>query len=414
MGLAYGILAISLRLPREFTLHYIQPVGTVFVNGLKLVAMPLVLASLIVGIAKLNDLSKLSRIGGKTVLSYLCTTVLAVSLGLASANLISPGHLLPKGTQEQLMRQYSAEAARQGNQAQEVQTHGPLQPLVNMVPQNILAAAADNSQMLQVVLFALLFGWALLRVPEAKGQVVVQFFDGLNEVIIRLVGLIMWLAPVGVFALFAGMVVDVAGQDPTQAWELLSALGAYSLAVLVGLLLMAVGVYPLFIRLFTRVSIAHFYRSLRPAQLLAFGTSSSSATLPVTMECVEKKLGVSEKVSSFVLPLGATVNMDGTSLYQAVAAVFIAQALGMELSLGQQLLIVLTATLASIGSAGVPGAGIVMLVIVLEAIGVPSAGIALVLAPDRLLDMCRTVVNITGDAAVAVVVASSEGELAKS
>jgi Na+/H+-dicarboxylate symporter len=263
--------------------------------------------------------------------------------------------------------------------------------------------------MLQVVFFAIILGVALLQIPKEKSEGVVRFFDGLNEAVIKIVEYIMIIAPFGVFALIASLLIELAGDRPDKAFDLLYALLWYSLTVLLGLAIMLLVVYPLFIRLFTKISYLHFFRGIRPAQLLAFSTSSSSATLPVTMKQVEEELGVPEEVSSFVLPLGATINMDGTSLYQSVAAVFIAQALGLNLSLGSQIMIIVTATLASIGSAGVPGAGMVMLVIVLESVGIPTAGIALIVAPDRILDMCRTVVNVTGDASVATIVATTSG-----
>lgn len=412
LGLLFGLLSIQMNWPALFTIHYIKPFGTIFVNALKLIAVPLVLASLIVGMANLGDISKLSRIGGKTIAIYLGTTVVAITIGLVLVNIIEPGKKLPQQTREDLMAAYSSSAESSQSVAHKISDSGPLQPFVDIVPDNIVRAMTDNAAMLQVVFFAIIVGIALLQVPKEKGEPVIRFFDGINEVIIKIVHYIMLLAPYGVFALIASLIVEVAGADPAKAFQLLYALLWYVITILIGLGIMIYVVYPLLFKVFTNINYFKFYRSIRPAQLLAFSTSSSSATLPVTMERVEKELGVSEKISSFVLPLGATINMDGTSLYQGVAAVFIAQALGMELSLGSQLMIVLTATLASIGSAGVPGAGMVMLVIVLESIGVPVAGIALIVAPDRILDMCRTVVNVTGDATVAVVVASTEGELA--
>jgi Na+/H+-dicarboxylate symporter len=269
----------------------------------------------------------------------------------------------------------------------------------------------DNGNMLQVIFFALLFGIALILIPLDKGAPVFAFFDGVNLVVLKIVDIIMLAAPYGVFALLAGLVVEFAGDDPAAAVELLLVLGYYCLIVLAGLAILLFGVYPLLATTVGKMKYGQFLKGLFPAQMLAFSTSSSAATLPVTMECCERNLGLSKEVSSFVLPLGATINMDGTSLYQAVAAVFIAQAFGMDLSLTAQLGIVLTATLASIGSAAVPGAGVVMLVIVLQQANIPIEGIALILAPDRLLDMCRTVVNITGDATVTSMVARSEGEI---
>lgn len=411
LGLLYGIASIQFGWGSSFTINYIKPFGTIFVNALKMIAVPLVFASLIVGVANLGDMSKLSRIGGKTIGIYLATTIIAVTLGLLIVNLFEPGKKLPIETRENLMSLYGGEAESKSAVAGELKKQSPLQPLVDVIPENIFAAASDNARMLQVVFFALIVGIALLQIPKGKGEPVIKFFDGLNDVIIKIVEYIMILAPYGVFALIASLLVELAGDNPDKAFELLYALLWYSMTVLIGLATMVLVVYPLLFKLFTKIKYKDFFKGIRPAQLLAFSTSSSSATLPVTMRQVEEELGVSEEVSSFVLPLGATINMDGTSLYQSVAAVFIAQALGLDLTIGQQLMIVLTATLASIGSAGVPGAGMVMLVIVLESIGIPIAGIALIVAPDRILDMCRTVVNVTGDASVSVVVASTEGEL---
>lgn len=309
------------------------------------------------------------------------------------------------------MKSYETAAGARADAAAELKEQGPLQPIVDMVPENLFQALTDNTAMLQVVLFAILAGIALLQIPKSKSEPVVAFFDGLNELIIQIVTYIMLIAPYGVFALMASLIVEIAGDNPESAVELLLALLKYSLIVVGGLFLMMLVVYPLILKAFTRVKFMDFFSAIRPAQLLAFSTSSSNATLPVTMKLTEEELGVSENVCSFVLPLGATVNMNGTSLYQAVAAVFIAQALGLDLTLGDQLMIVLTSTLAAIGSAGVPGAGLIMLIVVLESIGVPAAGIALIMAPDRILDMFRTVVNVTGDVVVTTVVASTEGEL---
>ncbi|HLT08415.1 MAG TPA: dicarboxylate/amino acid:cation symporter [Cyclobacteriaceae bacterium] len=411
LGLIFGLIVIKTDISPDFTINYIKPIGTIFINALKMIAVPLVLASLIVGVSNLGDISKLSRIGGKTIATYMITTVIAVSVGLLVVNIFKPGKSLPVETRENLMALYDDAAGSTASQAEILQQQSPLQPVVDIVPENIFMAASQNSSMLQVVFFAILVGVALLQVPKEKATPVIAFFDGLNDVIIRIVGYIMLIAPYGVFALMASLIVEIAGENPDNAATLLLALLKYSLVVLGGLFFIALVIYPFILKMFTKINYSDFFAAIRPAQLLAFTTSSSSATLPVTMKQVEEELGVSEEVSSFVLPLGATINMDGTSLYQGVAAVFIAQALGMDLNLTQQLTIVLTATLASIGSAGVPGAGLIMLIIVLESIGVPAAGIALIIAPDRILDMFRTVVNVTGDATVCAVVASTEGEL---
>lgn len=407
-GLVFGLTYIFLGGSPTFTADYIKPFGTIFINGLKMIAVPLVFSSLVTGVATLGDISKLSRIGGKTIALYLSTTVIAVSLGLAIVNLLQPGKKLPGDIRDELMALYTENTKTTSDIAEQLKSQSPLQPLVDIVPENIVNAAGNNTAMLQVVFFALLLGVALLSIPRDKSQPVIGFFDGLNDAIIKIVGYIMRIAPLGVFALISSLIIDIAGNDPDRAVEILKTLLWYALTVITGLIVMTAVVYPVLLKIFTSVNYRFFFRSIRPAQLLAFSTSSSSATLPVTLKQAEEALGVSEHVRSFVLPLGATINMDGTCLYQGVASVFIAQALGLELSFVAQLTIVLTATLASIGTAGVPGAGVVMLLIVLESVGIPAAGLALIIAPDRILDMCRTVTNITGDLTVMMVVESSE------
>lgn len=406
-GLLFGILAASQGWS-GFTARWIAPFGTIFLNALKLIAVPLVLASLVTGVASLSDTRKLSRIGGRTIAIYLGTTAVAVTLGLLVVNLLRPGRSVPEAMRLELQATYAAQAAGGEAAAESAQARPPLQVLVDIVPENAVAAFGNNALMLQVVFVALLVGVALVQVSEAQRQPLVAVFDSLNAVVIRIVGMIMLLAPVGVFALMAATITAIAGDDLGQILRLLGALGFYMATVLLGLALHALGVYPLLLRSFSAMPVRRFLREMLPVQLLAFSTSSSGATLPVTMKTAEEKLGVPEEVASFVLPLGATINMDGTALYQAVAAVFIAQTLGMDIGLGGQLTIVLTAVLASIGTAAVPGAGIIMLVIILEAVGIPSAGIALILGVDRILDMVRTAVNVTGDATVSCVVAAAE------
>lgn len=408
IGVLWGLLSSSLRWDDSITLFYVKPMGDIFVRLLKMIAVPLVFSSLLVGVASLHDVRKLSRIGGRTILIYLGTTILAISLGLFMGNVVKPGHQLPRETRDQLMVSYQSNTEKTLKTAQQFKETSPLQPIVEMVPDNLIAAAGSNTGMLQVVFFAIMAGLALIRIPEKKSKPVLSFFDGFNDLTIKLVEYIMFLAPIGVFALMGTLVVEVAGEDPMSALALLRALFWYGCTVVIGLAGMVFLVYPFILKVFTGINPLAFYKAIRPAQLLAFSTSSSNATLPVTMERCEKHLGVSEEVTSFVLPLGATINMDGTSLYQGVAALFIAQALDIPLDLSDQLMIVLTATLASVGSAGVPGAGLVMLVIVLESVGIPTEGIALILAVDRVLDMCRTVVNVTGDAMVCTVIASTE------
>ena len=409
LGLLYGIFAASQGLA-SFTNDWVAPFGKIFLNLLKLIAVPLVLSSLITGVASLSDTKKLSRIGGKTISIYVLTTAVAVTIGLISVNILQPGDTVPEDMKTKLQETYKSAASGRMEAAEEVKDRSILQPLVDMVPSNIFSSASNNRNMLQVVFVAIIVGIALIQIPKNKGKPVLDFFEGINELVIKLVDNIMLIAPIGVFALIADTITSVAGDNLNNILELLSALGYYMLAVIIGLVLQMAITYTFVLKSFSKMNLKTFYQGIAPAQLLAFSTSSSGATLPVTMERCEEELGVSEEVSSFVLPLGATINMDGTALYQAVAAVFIAQTIGMDLALGAQLTIVFTAVLASIGTAAVPGAGIIMLIIILEAVGVPSAGIALILGVDRILDMMRTVTNVTGDATVAVAIHSSEGQ----
>ena len=410
LGLAFGVVAATQGWV-NFVSNWISPFGKIFISLLKLIAVPLVLSSLITGVASLSDLKKLSRIGGRTISIYITTTAVAVTIGLLAVNILQPGATVPDEMKTKLQETYQSSVSGRVEAAEEVKERSVLQPVVDMVPSNFFNSASNNRNMLQVVFVAIIIGIALIQISKSKAKPVLDFFEGINELVIKLVDNIMLIAPFGVFALIADTITSIAGDNVKNVLELLGALGFYMFAVIIGLTLQTLFTYTLVLKLFSKISIKKFYQGLAPAQLLAFSTSSSGATLPVTMERCEEKLGVSEEVSSFVLPLGATINMDGTALYQAVAAVFIAQTLGMDLTLGAQLTIVLTAVLASIGTAAVPGAGVIMLVIILEAISVPSAGIALILGVDRILDMLRTVTNVTGDASVAVAVASSEGEL---
>ena len=410
LGVLFGLFAIVMGWD-EFTSDWIKPFGTIFINLLKLIAVPLVFASLIKGVASLSDISKLSRIGSRTIALYLLSTVLAVTTGLLIVNTLQPGKYFSVEKRIEFKEKYASKTEAKMDAAAQVKDRGPLQFLVDIVPQNLMQASTSNKNMLQIIFFAILFGIAMIMLPDDKTVYVKGFFDGVNDVILQIVDIIMMSAPYGVFGLLASLIVDFSDGDVNNVIELFSALGFYSLAVVTGLLVMILVVYPIVLRLFTNMNYLYFFKGIMPAQMLAFSTSSSAATLPVTMERCEDHLGISKEITSFVLPLGATINMDGTSLYQAVAAVFIAQAFGIDLSLTQQLTIVLTATLASIGAAAVPGAGLVMLVIVLGAVGMDPEGVALIFAVDRILDMLRTVVNVTGDATVAAVIASSEGQL---
>jgi proton glutamate symport protein len=375
LGLAYGVLAAYAGWG-QFTSDWIAPFGAIFFRLLLLVAVPLVLASLVTGIASLSDLNKLSRIGGKTIAIYLATTLIALVIGLTLVNVMQPGRMVPDSVRVTLQESYQSDVATREEMAATASERGPLQPLVDMVPDNIVGAASDNRRMLKIVELVIIF------------------------------------APIGVFGLIADTITRVAGDSPADVPQLLGALGFYCLAVLLGLATQMFVVYPTLLRIFTPITLRQFFPGVVQAQMVAFSTSSSAATLPVTMKTAQKNLGVSEEVASFVLPLGATINMDGTGLYQAVAAVFIAQTLGIPLDLPAQLTIVFMALLASIGTAAVPSAGVVMLVVILEAIGVPAAGVALILGVDRILDMSRTAANVTGDITVATIVAASEGQLA--
>lgn len=403
-GVVFALILTNFSWGPEFVSDWIKPFGNIFINALKLIAVPLILASLIKGISDLKDISKLSKMGTRTILTYIVTTVIAVSIGLGMVNLIQPGNAISEDTRNDLIISYEGDASTRIADAQRQREAGPLQALEDIVPSNIFAAASDNANMLQVIFFAIFFGLGLILIPEASAKPVKDFFDSFNDVILKLIDLIMLAAPYGVFALLAALVVE------SPSTDLFAALAMYAITVLIGLILM-IAFYTLIVWIFTKNTPSFFIKGIAPAQLLGFSTSSSAATLPVTMERVEEHMGVHKEVASFVLPIGATINMDGTSLYQAVAAVFIAQAFGMDLSFGAQLGIIATATLASIGSAAVPGAGMVMLVIVLAQAGIPEAGLALIFAVDRPLDMCRTTVNITGDAAVSMLVAKSVDKL---
>ena len=404
LGVLFALLLSNFEWGSKFVTDWIKPFGTIFINSLKLIAVPLILASLIKGVSDLKDISKLSKMGGRTIVTYILTTLIAVSIGLVIVNVIQPGKSISEKTRTELVDSYKVDAESKIADAEKQKNSGPLQALEDLVPSNIFNAASDNGNMLQVIFFAIFFGIGMILIPEEKSKPVKKFFDAFNEVILKLIDLIMLAAPYGVFALLAALVIESPSAD------LFKALAWYAFCVVLGLALM-IAVYILIVWVFTKRSPSFFLKGIAPAQLLAFSTSSSAATLPVTMERVEEHLGVEEEVTSFVLPIGATIDMDGTSLYQAVAAVFIAQAFGMDLSFGVQLGIIATATLASIGSAAVPGAGMVMLVIVLAQAGIPEAGLALIFAIDRPLDMCRTMVNVTGDAAVSMLVAKSVGKL---
>lgn len=450
LGIIWALLSSQLGWS-EFTIDWIAPFGKIFINLLKLIAVPLVLVSIISGVANIGDPSSLGRMGGKTLLAYLITTLFAVSMGLLLVNAIKPGKLIDEQSRIDNRISYELWAASEGHEikdginylhdpafleraqkitdlskgelkdasvtekmetAEKTKEATPLQPLVDIVPENFFFSLTDNGLMLQIIFFGIFFGVCLLLIPNEKSKPVTDFMDSAMEVFLKMVDLVMQAAPFFVFALLAGVVSKMAGDDIGKVYEIFKGLSWYSLTVFLGLMLMIFLIYPLLVKIFVRkIPYTGFFKGMAPAQTLAFSTSSSAATLPVTMECVEENLGVDKKITSFVLPIGATVNMDGTCLYQAVAVVFLAQLHMIDLTLGQQLTIVLTATLASIGSAAVPSAGLVMLIIVLESVGLNPAWIAIIFPVDRILDMFRTVVNVTGDATVCSIIAKGEGML---
>ncbi len=409
-GLLFGFSMTFFSWGNDFVTNWILPIGTIFVRLLKLIAVPLILASLIKGISDLKDIAKFKDMGLKTFGLYMMTTIVAIFIGLTLVNVFVPGNGISPETVEKLTATYANDSGVTSKIATATaqQQAGPLQFVIDMVPDNVFFALSDNGLMLQVIFFAIFFAISMLLIGEERAQPIKQFFDTLNDVILKMVDLIMLSAPYAVFALLSSVVVS--SNNP----ELLIALMKYSGLLVFGLFMMIV-FYMILIKFVVKKDPFWFITQISPAQLLAFSTSSSAATLPVTMERLEEHVGVDQEVSSFVLPVGATINMDGTSVYQAIAAVFISQALGFDLTLGNQLTIILTALLASIGAAAVPGAGMVMLVIVLESIGFPAdklaIGLALIFAVDRPLDMCRTVVNVTGDATVATIIAKKLNKL---
>ena len=410
LGIIFGFIMNSIEGGKEFVIDWIKPFGTIFINLLKLIAVPLILASLIKGISDLQDISKIKKMGLRTMVIYMTTTLVAIFIGLGIVNVVKPGVGMSSNTIEKIKSKYetSSGVIDKLSKASAQNDAGPLQALVDIFPSNIFTSLG-NASMLQIIFFALFVGISLLLIPEKKATPLMDFFDSLNEVVMKMVDLIMLFAPYAVFALLANVII--AFDDS----EILLKLLVYAFCVGGGLLLM-IGFYLVLVSVYTKKSPIWFLKQISPAQLLAFSTSSSAATLPVTMERVEEHIGVDKEVSGFVLPVGATINMDGTSLYQAIAAVFIMQVIWPEgLTFSNQIVIVATALLASIGSAAVPSAGMVMLVIVLESIGFPEEllpiGLALIFAVDRPLDMCRTTVNVTGDATVSMIIAKSLGKL---
>lgn len=398
-GLFIGMLCIQFTDGKEFVINWIKPFGTIFINLLKLIAIPLIIVSLIKGISDLKDVTQLSGLGLRTFGLYILTTIIAVTIGLGLVNLTQPGTFISQDTREDMLQSFGGEVQQRVDEVTVVQeTRLPLQVLVDIVPENIFLSASSNSNMLQIIFFSLLVGISMISLPVAVTKPLKDVLDAGNAIVLKIVDLMMLFAPYGVFALITTLVAEAPSIDVFKA------LGIYALTVVLGLLILVYGVYSLFIYFFGKMNPFNFFKAILPAQLLGFSTSSSAATLPVTMECAEENLHIRKDVLSFVLPIGATINMDGTCLYQGVAAIFISQVMGYDLTVVEQLSVIATATLASIGAAAVPGAGILMLVIVLESIGVNPAGIALIFAVDRPLDMLRTSTNISGDSMVALLI----------
>ncbi|MFT6134899.1 MAG: Na+/H+-dicarboxylate symporter [Cyclobacteriaceae bacterium] len=451
LGVIYAFVSSALGW-NEFTINWIDPFGTIFIRLLKFIAVPLVLFSIISGVAGLSDVSRLGRLGGKTLIAYMTTTFLAIGVGLFFVNVIQPGAHIDEDqriknrlsyeiwlqdndmgmsqdgkdflndpkyasylTEAQKGRQLSEKEQKELDERMSTaaaQKQGsPLQFLVDMVPENIIFSISNNRLMLQVIFFAIFFGITIILIPKEKSQPVIDFIQGINAIFLKMVDIVMKAAPFFVFALLAGVVAKMA-DTPGEVFEIFIGLGSYSITMVLGLGFVVFVLYPFLVKLFVKhLSYRQFFKNISAAQFLAFSTSSSAATLPVTMECVEDNMGVPRSISSFVLPIGATINMDGTSLHQAVAVIFMAQLHYVDLTIIQQLTIILTAALASIGAAAVPSAGLIMMIIVLQSVGLNPAWVAIIFPVDRILDMCRTVVNVTGDATVATFIAHSEGEL---
>ena len=415
----------------SFTINWISPFGDIFISLLKLIAIPLVLFSVIKGISSISNVSLLGRMGFKTLGAYLLTTILSISIGLFAVNIIKPGDQISlsqrqnnhiayqnwkegkddsvvMSSQDNTISLSEAKMRQMQDNVEAQKNSSPLQFIVDMVPSNIFLSLTDNKSMLKIIFFSVFFGVVLVLIPRKDSAPIINLVDSFNAIFLKMVDVVMLAAPYFVFALLAGVISKLAGDNPAGVLEIFKGLGVYCVVVLIGLGLMIFVVYPFVMYLFTKKTYSHFFKSIASAQMLAFSTSSSAATLPVTMDCVNKNLGVSSKVTGFVLPIGATVNMDGTSLYQAVAVVFLAQMHMVDLTIIQQLIIVFTATMASIGSAAVPSAGLIMLIIVLDSVGLNPAWISIIFPVDRILDMCRTVVNVTGDATVCSVVETLE------
>ncbi len=404
LGVAFGLAAVNLGW-QEWARDWIAPFGTVFMSLLKFVALPMVVFSVINGIASIGDPRQISRLGGRALLWFLGSALVAIGTGLVFVTLLRPGDVLPQATSAQLLEAYAGDASLREASAGGMRTSGPLRFLVEAVPDNLLGAVGNNARMLQVVVAAVMIGWTLLLMPREQARPLLSLCESAGGLFTRLAHGVAMLSPVGVFALITATIVAISGEDPSQALRLLEALAFYVATVVAALAFHQFATYSLVIRFVVGRSPREFFKGIAPAQLLCFSTSSTSATLPVTIECCEKNLGVPPRIARFVVPLGTTVNMDGSSLFQAVAAVFIAQALGVELAAADYALLVGTCLVAGIGTAPVPGSGLVMLAMVLSALEIPVEGLALIIGVDRIVNMCRATVNAIGDSVVAVLLA---------
>jgi Na+/H+-dicarboxylate symporter len=371
----------------RFIKPLLDPIGKIFITLLKMLIVPLILASMVLGVARVGDIRKLGGLGGRTFVFYIVTTWASVLVGLIVVNLIRPGAGAPPLPGE------VPEAVKTAVSFWDM--------IIGMIPENPVKAMA-NMDILPIIVFSLFLG-AILTTLGKKAEPLINFFDSLNAAMLKMADVVIQLTPIGVFALLANVVAETGP-------SIFANLGKYMVTVLLGLVIHALVTLPLILKYIGRVSPSHYFTKISPALTTAFSTASSSATLPLTMDSVENRAGVCKRVSSFVLPIGATINMDGTALYESVAAVFIAQVYGIELSVTQQIVVFLTATLAAIGAAGIPSAGLVTMAIVLNAVGLPLEGIGMILAVDRILDMCRTTVNVWGDTVGCAVISRLEGE----
>lgn len=405
-GMVLGIIAGYIFLLADagnIVTLWIKPWGTIFIKLLKLIAMPLVFISLLKGVTGMKEISQLSKLGLKTIGVYILTTLIAVVLGIGLVSVIQPGKFFPSEKAEAFKKELITDSTVNSTA---ITPKTPMDYIVDIIPENMISAGGDNSRMLQIIFLAIIIGIAMVTLGSKKVGVLTPIIDAINSIILKIVDFIMNFAPIGVFALMAGLMIDFAGDS-----DLFAALGMYILTAIIAFSILIFIFYPSLIKLFTHHRINSYLKAIFPIQMLAFSTSSSSATLPFTMEQTQKELGISEETASFVLPVGATINMDGTSCYQAIAILFMAQLLGIDLNFSQLLTVIFLTVLASIGTPGVPGASVVMTIMVMSSVGIPAEGLALILGVDRPLDMMRTVVNVTGDTFVASVL--DEKKIAK-